>query len=86
MQDDIAARKASGGAVAPVKGGASRLIDTGIRRVDVGGVTKLRVRYGPAAARTQVHCQRGSTPQHPVLISSSPSARASSIQPRSMLT
>ena len=52
MREDIAARKASGGAVAQKNGRASTNIEAGIQRVEVRGVTKLRVRYGPRGALT----------------------------------
>ena len=52
MREDIAERKASGGAVPHIEGGAKTNVATGITREKVGGVTKLRVRYGPRDART----------------------------------
>ncbi|CAH0372116.1 unnamed protein product [Pelagomonas calceolata] len=52
VREDIAARKASGGAVAQKNGRASTNIEAGIQRVEVRGVTKLRVRYGPRGALT----------------------------------
>lgn len=45
VRTDIAARKESGGAVPRIKGGALKNLDTGIARVEVGGESKLRVRY-----------------------------------------
>ena len=53
MQDDIAERKASGGAVARIKGGTKTNIATGVRRVDVGGKKILRVQYRKSGAWEQ---------------------------------